>query len=433
MEEKNSSNTPKKTSTRKTAGRAAGAKKPVAKKEVSVEKEKVEVLKEPQVEEVVQEEKTETTTETKDNSLEMTAVSEQIEVEEVSEEKVKKGLGAQPTKIAEPQDQQKFVIDLMSATPCDNVEEKVEEKRSPLYKFLLKTRIISYVIMGIAFAVMIFLLVTLFIKQSESMKKIMNVVQIVLIVFVICILAGNFIYSRYITKRQKEKVNTYLSDIVTLIAYHCFGPNVDVKDAKLYPNGKVEVDDVINAHLYTVINRIESRSAVIGTLDGVEIRSGDVAVIVPSTIVSLSEIKANSKVKEAYAIYGRYIAYDKKLSTGDGLMVCRRDNNCVLPDHLTRYQTVEVEGLDSSFIVYATSIELAQKLLTEEIKNELNSFVPNLPLLNYIISYNENGLFVATNYNDDYMAYPINKPVKENIYSSVYNDSRMIMNLLKKF
>ena len=301
------------------------------------------------------------------------------EVTEEEAEKVKKGLGAQPTKIA-PAVEVKLEYDLTEEEAHESIEELVESKRAPMYKFLLNSKIVSYLIMGASFLIMIFLLITVLVKTPENLNDLFQVLQFVGIGLVIILLGANFIYSHFITKKQKKRVNEYLTDISKLIYSHCYGVGVGVENPKLSPNGKIDVQDVINAHLYTVINRVESRALVTGTVNGVELRTADVAVIVPTSITALSGIKpSSSRAQEAYAIYGRYFAYDKKLSAGNAFIICRRENNCVLPDHLQHYQTVDVETLNSSFVVYATSEELVKNKLNSEVIDLLNTFANELP------------------------------------------------------
>ncbi|HBD05853.1 MAG TPA: hypothetical protein DCY93_00385 [Firmicutes bacterium] len=351
--------------------------------------------------------------------------------EEVTEEKAepKKGLGAQPTKI-ETEKEKPIQIQLSGLEPVEDIEAYVEGKRKPFYSYLFKTRLVSYIIIGSVLAIVIALFIILFVKHPESQNDIFNIITYVLLGIVIAGVIANLVYSRMITKKQTVVMNQYIIDIVGQIHATCFGPGVGLDDAVVYPNVKIDVQDVINAHLYTIINRVESRSYLTATLNGVTLRSADIAAVVPNTIVKLSS-NVPLRGQESYAIYGRFFAYDKPLASKEALIICRNENNCVLPDHLNRYQTVEVPSLNSAFTVYATSEEVCHQVLTEEIVSKLNEFTVEAPLLNYIISWNECGLYVATTYNDDYMAYPVNKPVKEKVYSSVANDTKKILDIIK--
>jgi len=443
----------KATGTSKTTGTAkSGAKKTTAAKTTTTAKrktptKKVEPVenKEPEIKEVapvVAPEVNENPTPVTEKEPEVVVVSEKApevaetqvvesQKEETTEEKAepKKGLGVQPTKI-ETEKEKPIQIQLSGLEPVEDIEAYVEGKRKPFYSYLFKTRLVSYIIIGTVLAIVIALFILLFVKHPESQNDVFNVITYVLLGVVIAGVIANLVYSRMITKKQTVVMNQYIVDIVGQIHATCFGPGVGLDDAVVYPNVKIDVQDVINAHLYTIINRVESRSYLTATLNGIALRSADIATVVPNTIVKLSN-NVPLRGQESYAIYGRFFAYDKPLASKEALIICRNENNCVLPDHLNRYQPVEVPSLNSAFTIYATSEEVCHQVLTEEIVSKLNEFTVEAPLLNYIISWNECGLYVATTYNDDYMAYPVNKPVKEKVYSSVANDTKKILDIIK--
>lgn len=296
-----------------------------------------------------------------------------------------------------------------------NVTEALEKERKTFYPALRKNRMISYLLMGTGLVLMVVLFIFLFMDSNKF-----KIAIYVLLGVTIAVLVGNLVYNRLTQKKQGAAIQKYVADIMVDIASVCYADTA-VKNIQIIPNSVVKDSEVINAHLFTVINKIKSRCRVTGDLNGRKIVSADVSVVVPTP-----PNQAKGRNNEVFGIYGKYFAYDLALANKEAVIIMRKSEKSVLPNHLIGYHEVTIDNLNSAFVVYGTSDETVNKLVKQEMVDFLNSFELSTILFDYVISLNEHGSFMGLNYSDAVMALPINKPVEAGSFEKLKADTEKV-------
>lgn len=296
-----------------------------------------------------------------------------------------------------------------------NVTATLEAKRVAFYSSFKKYRLISYILMGIGLALMVVLFIFLFLDSNKF-----QILIYVLLGVTIAALVSNLVFNRMTQKKQGAALQGYVNNIMIDIASASYY-DTGVTDVKIMPNSIIKDSEVINAHLFTVINKIKSRCRVVSKLNNRTLVSADVSVVIPKNITQGKE-----KPSEAFGIYGKYFAYDLALANKEAVIIMRTATNSIIPNHLIGYHAVTVEELNSAFIVYGTSDEIVTKLLKPDMVALLNGFEPSNVMFDYVISVNDHGAFFGLNYSDAVMALPINKPVDKEAFEKLKSDTEKV-------
>lgn len=310
---------------------------------------------------------------------------------------------------------------LEEVDPNQNHSEVVETKRKAFYDKFKVFRYINFAITGFALAVVVALFVFIFVNKDDKLQFVVYILLGVALVSLI----GNVIFSKIARPKQYGLLSSYVRDY-SVYTNSVIVSSFALEDAKVAPEGNIKDSEVIDAHLFTVINRINSRGRIEGKLKGKDFVSAEVAVLVP---MASSSPKSNGKSIEAYGVYGRYIAYDLCLANNQAIIISRKSADTIAPNHLLGYHEVKVEGLAEDFTVHCTSDDVSTAILTPEQIDTLNS----LKLDNYIngfhISINEKGTFVALGFTDEALLIPFNKPLAPHVIES----SSESMSIINKF
>lgn len=308
---------------------------------------------------------------------------------------------------------------LEEAKAEEDYSKVVETKRKEFYDKFKVFRYINFAITGVALAIVVALFVFIFVNKNE---KLQFVVYILLGVALVALI-GNIVFSRIARPKQYGLLSNYVREYsvyTNSVIFEAFR----LTDAKVAPEGNIKDSEVIDAHLFTVINRINSRGRVEGKLAGKDFVSAEVAVLVP---MASSSPKSNGKSVEAYGVYGRYIAYDLCLANNQAIIVSRKGSDTIAPNHLLGYHELKVEGLAEDFSVHCTSDDVSAAVLTPEQIDTLNSLSLNNYVNGFHISINEKGTFVALCFTDEALLIPFNKPLAPNVIESA-RESMFIVN-----
>lgn len=335
----------------------------------------------------------------------------EVETKEVLPEAVQKGTVVNPVPLFE--EKMKTV---------ENFDEYAEGKRQSFYKDFHKVKVVSYILMALSLAFVVALFVLVFAIKEDSLKWI---IYVDLGLCFAC-LVTNFIYSKISVSKSEKRFKEYVFNFLHELQDACY-KDTAIENATFDGEGKIENEKIYNAHIYSTINRIESRCVVKGSLFNRNFTSADVAVVIPSAGYALAANKKNAQ--EVFALYGRAIEFDYKFNDG-GIIIVRKGEKTAMPNHTVGYQEVSIPGLEN-FIVYATDVNVANNFFNVELVEKIKSIELNEDLLDYMISLNDKGTFIYANYSDNYMVVPTSKAHPENTYARVIADNHKFISVLE--
>lgn len=310
--------------------------------------------------------------------------------------------------------------------PTENFNDFVESKRVPFYKDFSKIKMISYILMGVSLAIVVALFVCVFTIKDDKSKW---VIYVLLGVCLACLI-GNMIFSKLTTKKNEHKFKDYVFGFLHDLQEACY-QGTALKNATVDVEGKIENEKVYNAHVFNTINRIESRSVVKGTLFGLDFVSADIALTIPAS----AEVLKNSrgKASEVFAVYGRSFDFDYKLEAEKGIMIIRKksETSTIVPNHTVGFKSIVIPGLAEDITVLTNDENVAFGFFTAELIERINAFELNVNLIDYVISINDLGTYIYTNYTDDYMVVPTNKGRTQECYDQIITDTHNIIAVLE--
>lgn len=203
----------------------------------------------------------------------------EVETKEVLPEAVQKGTVVNPVPLFE--EKMKTV---------ENFDEYAEGKRQPFYKDFHKVKVVSYILMALSLAFVVALFVLVFAIKEDSLKWI---IYVDLGLCFAC-LVTNFIYSKISVSKSEKRFKEYVFNFLHELQDACY-KDTAIENATFDGEGKIENEKIYNAHIYSTINRIESRCVVKGSLFNRNFTSADVAVVIPSAGYALAANKKNAQ------------------------------------------------------------------------------------------------------------------------------------------
>lgn len=131
-------------------------------------------------------------------------------------------------------------------------------------------------------------------------------------------------------------------------------------------------------------------------------------------------------------IYGKFISYDLCLQNNEGIIFVFKGKETFLPNYLTNYELVQVEGLYENVICYSTSEEFAKQLCSEQLLEVLNSFqADNIYFYGGFISMNSYGTRIALNFADSVCQLPLDSHYEVQNIESYKENVHKVLKFLK--
>ena len=355
----------------------------------------------------------------------------------------------------------KYVYDGLS-----NIDDDIKNIRLKSAKKLKKNKILSIV----ATVVMLVSLASgLAVAFTVGQKA--SWISILVIGIVFAIVIGCFVLTSVCNKKDSKTIHEFLSEYEdALDGYILYG--LDVEDAKMCPDAKVDETNFIQAHCYRTISSIDSRSVVVGKRHGYEIQIAEMAVVVPplplskanelpsdfinldgtpyipqeigNTLTGTTELqsqdmtvvdlklsdeanntdvsnqkkidtekcmKENAGATNHYGLFGRFCSYELAVSSEESMIIYIMGDKKynMLPNYLTGFKAVKVPGLASRVVVFLANVSLSAKFFDEKTVELLNSLVPNQVFQSGFISINSYGTRIGFNLSDELMNIPVKK------------------------
>ncbi len=348
-------------------------------------------------------------------------------------------------------------------------DEDIERIRKTNLSKMNSSKVFDYVFLGLMILAFAGVILVTFLNKNGSKAITYTVVGIAFAI----ILAG-FILSSIFNKKKAKIVNEYL-DQYEDATYSYVLSNLEVRDLKYCISAKISDQDVIQSHYFRTINAIQSRAAITGKRNGLDIHGAEVAVSIPPipftvanakptdlinldgskydpqtsetmtgtqefatkdmTLIDLnvaSEASGSSKIqdkrrKDAYkasqkagqtnetstGFFGKFFSYDMKVHSSEAMIISFMGDkeNTVLPDYISGYQAIKVPGLRSNIVVYATDISQSKIFFSDDAIRNLNEIVTGLYVQSAFISINSYGTKIGLTLSDDIMSLPT-KPLK---------------------
>ena len=301
-------------------------------------------------------------------------------------------------------------------------------------------KIIELVTMILTFSVIITSLVLVFTVASSN-----KIAVIVALIVTAVVLIASFVVSRIFSRKKTRHTTKYLKDYETIIN-GATAKELKIKEAKMAVAGKIDDQDVIQTHYFATINSIQSRGIVEGKRNNKGIRIGEVAVVVPPTtfedanqlpnkfvdiegkVVEVTKpsepvkeevpptpsLFGNKKRMEPTEIYlglfGKLFSYDLILDSSESFIVAFRGpyKTTYLPNYLTGFDAVKLDGLNKDIIVYAVDINKSKKFFDKKGIELLNRISVDDDFTSGFITGNSYGIRVGLNLSDRVMQLPLN-------------------------
>lgn len=347
-----------------------------------------------------------------------------------------------------------------------NIDDEFNSNREKFNSQISKSRffdILAIVLMLLAFVAV--LLVTFLNKGDNAIAWLTWL--ILGISFAIIIFS--FILTSIVNRKNAKVTKEYLNSYEDMLNGYVIS-DLTVLNPTLCVDAKVNDQDIIQAHYFRTINRIESRAVVEGKRKGYDFSIAEVAVVIPTIsiesankkpedLVNLdgskyiaSEIpetelgtqevsapdmtmidlklnaelaKSNGKQREkdikkanenkqtetATGLFGKIYSYSMKVKSEEAIIISFTGNSdsTVLPDYLTGFKAIKVPGLKASIVVYAVDPKESAKFFNEEGVKLLNDIYTGMVVQSLFISINSYGTKIGMNLSDDIMQLPIKR------------------------
>ncbi len=343
------------------------------------------------------------------------------------------------------------------------IDEGMEANRASFQKKISKGKIIDYVSIGLILLGFVGVILTFFLNKGDNAISWLNYLIIGVCLGIVVL---SFILTTVFNKKTAKLTKEYLNDYEDMLNGYVIS-DLKVDDPTLCVDAKANDQDVIQAHYFHTISRIESRAVVEGKRYGKRFSIAEVAVVIPpvniakaskkpedlvnfdgSTFVAApisntdtgteeivaadmtkvdfslaneindqakkrekdqKKASANRQTETATGLFGKIYSYDMCVESEDAMIICYTGNseNTVLPDNLTGFKAVKVPGLRSNIVVYAVNPKNIEKFFDEEGVKKANAFMINQVVQYMFISINSYGSKIGMTLSDDIMQLPI--------------------------
>ncbi len=346
-----------------------------------------------------------------------------------------------------------------------SIDDDMEKNRANFNAKLSKSKIIdiiSIVMMVIAFAGVI--IVTFVNRENTEMAWLTWLI----LGIALAIIIFSFVLTTIFNKKNSKITQEYLNDYEDMLNGYVIS-DLNINNPTLCVEAKVDDQDIIQAHYFRTINRIESRAVVEGQRNGYHFSLAEVAVVIPTisiatankkpedyinldgtkyvaedipnTLTGTEEIAskdmtmidldiasetlnskeakkrerdqrkalANKQTETATGLFGKIYSYGFAVDSEEAFILAFMGNpdNTVLPDYLTGFKAVKVPSLRNNIVVYAVNPKMVAKFFDEEGCRLVNDITPNTVVQSSFISMNSYGSKVGMTLSDDIMQLPI--------------------------
>lgn len=351
------------------------------------------------------------------------------------------------------------------ADPLVNIDDDVEKSRAIFASKVSKSRIIdiiSIILMAVSFGGVI--TVTLLNRGNAETQW----VNWLVVGIALAIIIFSFILTSIFNKKNSRITKEYLNEYEDMICGYAIS-DLEVEGPTLCVDSTINNQDIIQAHYFKTISRIESRAVVEGTRYGHSFTMAEVSVIIPpvsfaqankkpedyvnldgsifvpdpitDTMTGTQEIGASDmtlvdvelsdellsdkerqkKEKEIQkanlskqtdtqnGIFGKYVSYGLTLDSDEAFILVYMGESefTVLPDFLTGFKAVKVPGLRNDIVLYAVDPTKVAKFFDADGVAIVNNFTPNTVVQSMFISMNSYGTHIGMNLSDDIMRLPV--------------------------
>lgn len=345
-----------------------------------------------------------------------------------------------------------------------SIDETFDQARDVFNKKLNKSRVIDVVGIIMMLAGFAAVLLVTFLNKGTELQWLTWVIISISFVLIITSFILTSIFNRKNAKLTKDYLNQY-EDILNGYAIS----DLNVVNPTLCVDAKVNDQDVIQAHYFRTINRIESRAVVEGKRCGYPFSLAEVVVVIPTISIASANKKpedyvnldgstyipapsiegtldgtidpngntniditlsdevnnskqaeqrakdqkkaasANKVVDTATGLFGKIYSYGYTVSSEEAFIITIMGDPeaTVLPDYLTGFKACMVDGLKKNIVIYAVDPSKLTPFLDEEGVKLLNSIDVNTAVQSLFISVNSYGCKVGMNLSDDIMQLPI--------------------------
>ncbi len=340
------------------------------------------------------------------------------------------------------------------------VDEDIDSRRQVFAKTYNGNKVFSIVTMIVLVAIFVVILVLAFIEVPDWVTWTCLGIGVALIV-------AALIVSHFMSKKVEKKAMSYLHEYQDVVSSYLV-EKTGITDATLGCDATIDDQDFIQAHYFSTINSITSRSVVVGQRNGHNINMAEISVNVPPrtfddgnkrpedlynldgsrynpaddlgletstqeidtsdmTMVDIDlatdskQEKKKQKEKKSYekdsnnatevGLFGRFIAYDYKVRSEQSFIitVLGEKQYSMLPDYTSGFYAIKVPGLKSNIVVYAVQPVLVADIFNADAVDILNSIEVSTNIQSLFISCNSYGTRVGINLADDMVELPIEK------------------------
>ncbi len=346
-----------------------------------------------------------------------------------------------------------------------SIDEQMENLRAGYAKKLGKSRIFDVISIVLMLSAFVAVLLLMFLRNENTPNWVTWVVLVIALVVII----GAFVLSTVFNKKNAAVAKEYLGAYEELLNGFVLS-DMNVEDAKICVDAKIEDKQIIEAHYFKVINKIESRAIVEGSRNSYGFTLGEVAVVIPpvkisdcnkkpedlleldgtayipspveNTLTGTQEVpakdmtlvdlklneelngkdakkkskdeqkaQANASDEVSSGLFGKYYAYDRSVKSEESVIITFMGSKeyTVLPDYTTGFKALHVPGLRSNIVVYAADPKESAKFFDEQGVALLNAITPNMTVQSLFISLNSYGSKCGIMLSDDIMQLPIKK------------------------
>ena len=349
-----------------------------------------------------------------------------------------------------------------------SIDDDINRIREKFNSKLSKSRVIdivSIVLMVLAFVAV--LVVTFALKGKENLAWVTYLVLGISLAVIIL----SFILTAVFNKKNAKITKDYLNEYEDMLNGYVIS-DLKVKNPTLCVEAKVDDQEIIQAHYFRTINKIESRAVVEGTRNDYHFSLAEVAVVIPpvsflqankkpedllnldgskyipdpvgETMTGTQELAskdmtmldldlskevldpkqakkrerdqkraaANKQTETATGLFGKIYSYGAYVDSEEAIIITFMGDkeNTVLPDYLTGFKALKVPGLRNNIVVYAVNPLKSSKFFDEVGVKLLNDITTNPFVQSCFISINSYGSKIGMNLSDDIMQLPI-KPL----------------------
>lgn len=348
-----------------------------------------------------------------------------------------------------------------------NIDDEIERVRSLYLKKMKKSKIFNIGAVAVMLLAFLGVIMVVFFNKDSSKSWLTYTVLAIAAVLIIV----SFILTSHFAKKDAKHIQDYLNVYEDTLGGYLLH-DMDVQNAILCPDAKIDETTFIQAHCYRTISSIDSRAVMEGYRKNHVFQIAEMAAIIPPvsvdkanevpvdyinldgtpyipdavsntmtgtvelqskdmTVVDLDlsdeanltknadkrkkdeekHKKEASSMTNRYGLFGRFYSYDVKVSSEESVIIYFMGEKrfTLLPDYLTGFKAVKVPGLRHNIIVYVANVDSAKKFFDEKAVELLNNIVPNQVFQSAFVSINSFGTKIGINLSDEIMNIPVKK------------------------